>query len=142
MNEKWKYQIRIYLDSELAEVARADQENDRLKPLLAVLDKHQAVLKCQFDAFAEYVAEAEKSGVDRYPLYEWTKATIDDPQKRAKYLQSFSLYAGGAEVYSKEIAEALESELQALVDSALIRRISKHDTNPANNPQPPARTRK
>jgi hypothetical protein len=142
MNENWKYQIRIYLDSELAEVARVDQENDILKPLLDVLDRYHAVLKCQFDAFAEYVAEAEKSGVDRYPLYEWTKATIDDPEKRVKYIETFSLYAGGAEVYSKEIAYALESELQPLVDSALIRRMSKHDTNPANNPQPHVRTRK
>src|SRR6266850_3608105 len=142
MTKKWKDQIRIYLDSELAEVARVDQKNDRLKPLSGVLDKYHAVLKCQFDAFAEYVAAAEKSGVDRYPLYEWTKATIDDPDKKAKYTEAFSLYAGGAEVYSKEIADALESDLQPLVDSALIRRMSKHDTNPANNPQPHARTRK
>jgi hypothetical protein len=37
MTKKWKYQIRIYLDSELAEVARVDQKNDRLKPLSDVL---------------------------------------------------------------------------------------------------------
>jgi hypothetical protein len=115
---------------------------EKLKPLLDVLDKYHAALKCQFDAFADYAAEAEKFGADRYPLYEWTKATIEDSEKKAKYVEVFSLYAGGAEVYSKEIADALESDLQPLVDGALIRRMSKHDTNPANNPQPPVRTRK
>jgi hypothetical protein len=142
MNEKWRYQIRIYLDGELAEVARVDQKNDRLKRLLDVLARYHAVLKCQFDAFAEYVDEAEKSSVGRYPLYQWTKATIGDPEKRRKYMKAFSLYAGGAEVYSKEIADAIQSDLQPLVDSGLIRRMSKHDTNPVNNPQPPARPRK
>jgi hypothetical protein len=58
--------------------------------------------------------------------------------ERAKYIEVFSLYVEGAEVYSKEIADALESDLQPLVDCGLIRRMSKHDTNPANNPQPPA----
>jgi len=32
--------------------------------------------------------------------------------------------------------------LQLLVSGKLITRMAKHDTNPANNPQPPARYRK
>ena len=31
-------------------------------------------MKCQLDAFAEYVSEAEREGPDNYPLYHWTKA--------------------------------------------------------------------
>jgi len=37
----------------------------------------------------------------------------------------------------KEIADALEADLQPLATSGLITRISKYDTNPANNPQSP-----
>ncbi len=99
-------------------------------------------MKSQFDAFAGYVAEAEKHGTENYPLYDWTKATIEDPAKKAKYTKSFTLYVDGKEVYAKEKADALESDLQPLASGKLVTRISKHDTNPANNPQPPARYRK
>jgi hypothetical protein len=138
MGNQWKYQIRIYLSDELAALARRDPGNPALEPLRKILTKHRAVMKCQFDAFADYVAEAEKHGSENYPLYAWTKATIENPEKKQKYLKSFTLYAGGDEVYAKEIADALESDLQPLVGGNLITRLSKHDTNPANNPQPPA----
>ena len=91
-------------------------------------------MKCQFDAFAGYVADAEKHGPEKYPLYEWTKATIEDPTKKAKYIKSFTLYVDGDEVYAEQQADALESDLQALVASKLVARMSKHDTNPAEQP--------
>ena len=142
MSEPWQYQIRIYLDDALAEVARQDDpDNPTIKQLADVLTRHRATMKCQFDAFADYVDEAEKRGPENYPLYEWTKATIDNPEKKAKYLKSFTLYIDGAEVYAKGLADALERDLQPLVDGKRITRLSKHDTNPANNPQPPARYR-
>ena len=53
--------------------------------------------------------EAEANGIDKFHLYEWTKKTIEDPTKKAKYIKSFSLYVGGREVYEKDKAEALES---------------------------------
>ena len=99
-------------------------------------------MKCQFDAFMDYVIEAEAQGVEQYPLYKWTKATVEDPAKKTKYLESFTLYVGGDEVYAQEAADALEADLLPLVGGAQIQRMSKHDTNPANNPQPPARYRK
>jgi hypothetical protein len=141
MSDQWKYQLRINLSDEFAEVARSDPGNLAIKPLTDILTKHHATLKCQFDAFAEYVADAEKHGPEHFPLYKWTKVTIEDPAKKAKYIKSFTLYAGGKEVYSKEIADALESDLQPLVGGRLITRLSKHDTNPANNPQMPAHFR-
>jgi len=98
-------------------------------------------MKCQFDAFADYVAEAEKRGDVNDPLYRWTKATIENPAKKERYLKSFTLYAGGQEVYGKEIADALEADLLPLVGGEVIVRMAKHDTNPANNPQPPERFR-
>ena len=142
MSNQWQYQIRIGLDDEFSDLARGDPHNPAIKPLRDILSKHHATMKCQFDAFADYVAEAEKRGTVNYPLYEWTKATIEDPAKKEKYLKSFTLYVDGNEVYAKEKADALELDLQPLVGGKLVRRMSKHDTNPANNPQPPARYRK
>ena len=142
MNNQWEYQIRIYLDDEFAGAARRDPNHPAIKSLADILSKHHATIKCQFDAFADYVAEAEKHGIKDYPLYEWTKATIEDPAKKVKYLKSFTLYVDGNEVYAKDKADVLESDLQPLVGGELVTRMSKHDTNPANNPQPPARYRK
>jgi hypothetical protein len=99
-------------------------------------------MKCQFDAFADYVADAERRGTENDPLYAWTKATIENPEKKAKYVKSFTLYVDGNEVYAKPLADALESDLQPLVGGKLITRLFKYDTNPANNPQAPAQYRK
>jgi hypothetical protein len=137
MAEEWQYQIRIYMDEDMARLARRDPDDPKLKPLAEVLRRHDAALKCQFDAFAGYCAEAEKNGVENYPLYAWTKATIEDPVKEAKYIKSFTLYLGGDEVYDRDKAEALEADLQPLVGGDIVERMTKHDTNPANNPQPP-----
>lgn len=141
MTDHWQYQLRLYLADELADVARRDPDDPTLEPLSGILKKHDAAMKCQFDAFADYVAEAETHGVEGYPLYEWTKATIEDPVKKAKHIKSFALHVNGKEVYTKEAADALEADLQPLVDGKSITRLSRHDTNPANNPQPPERYR-
>jgi hypothetical protein len=142
MSEPWDYQIRIDLASELAEAARHDPGIPPLRPLADILARHRATMRCQFDAFADYVAEAEREGTEGYPLHAWTKATIENPEKKAKYLKSFTLYVDGQAVYAKPVADALEADLEPLVDSAAITRLSKHDTNPANNPQVPPRYRK
>ncbi|MBX6367422.1 MAG: hypothetical protein IRZ04_05535 [Rhodospirillales bacterium] len=141
MTKEWAYQIRITLEDEVAALARRDPRNPALEPLTRILDKYRATMKSQFDAFADYVAEAERRGTADYPLYAWTKATIEDPEKERKYTKSFTIYVDGDEVYPKEKADALEADLQPLVGGDLIVRLSKHDTNPANNPQPPERFR-
>ncbi|CCE05889.1 conserved hypothetical protein [Bradyrhizobium sp. STM 3843] len=141
MDGAWDYQIRIDLDDALADIARRDPHDSAIKPLMDILAAHHAVLKCQFDAFADYVAEAEQQGVANYPLYAWTKATIENPDKRTKYLKSFTLYVDGNEVYAGRLADALEADLQPLVAAGLIKQLTKYDTNPANNPQPPAQYR-
>ncbi len=141
MAEEWQYQLRLYLDDALSAAARGRGEDPALAPLSDVLGKHQAALKCQYDAFADYVSAAEREGRENYPLYAWTKATIEDPAKKAKYLKAFTLYVGGDEVYDRDKAEALEAELAPLVDGERILRLAKHDTNPANNPQMPEKYR-
>lgn len=137
MSEQWQHQLRIYLSDELAEVARRDRDNATLKPLTDILKQHQAALVSQFDAFENYVAEAEKEGPEGFPLYKWTKATVDNPAQRAKHIKTFALHVSGDEVYAKEAADALEADLQPLVGGGLVMRMSKHDTNPANNLQVP-----
>ncbi|MEE8563477.1 MAG: hypothetical protein V3S92_07630 [Alphaproteobacteria bacterium] len=101
MSNQWKYQVRIYLGDEFAEVARRNPDDPAIRPLADILSQHNAIMQCQFDAFAAYVAEAEKRGTENYPLYEWTKATIKDPTKKAKYPISFTLYVDGDEVYAR-----------------------------------------
>lgn len=140
MVPQWQYQVRFDVnDSVIAESIRRKVQEPALTRLLDILARHRAVPKSQFDAFSEYVAAAEERGIEGYPLYQWTKATIQNPIKREKYQKSFTLYVDDQEVYAKEIADSLESDLQPLATSGLITRISKYDTNPENNPQPPQR---
>ncbi len=141
MAETWQFQIRLRLADALAETARRDPSAPELAPLPEILARHDAALVCQLDAFAGYVAEAERQGVGGFPLYAWTKATIEDPIKKAKHLRSFTVHVDGAEVYSREAADALERELKPLAGGPVVAALSRHDTNPANNPQIPKRYR-
>ena len=142
MSGEWMYQLRIDMPDEIAQVARRDPADPTIEPLPEILAKHHAQLKCQYDAFADYVAEAEQHGTEKYPLYQWTKDTIEQPAKQEKYQKSFTLYVDGDQIYAREKADALEVELRPLVGGKLITRMSKLDTNPANSPQMPARHRK
>ena len=141
MGAEWQYQLRIYLPEELAGLARTGREALVLRPLVQILNEHQATLVCQLDAFEGYVAEAEREGPEKYPLYRWTKATVEDPTKRRKHMQAFTLHVSGQEVYAKETADALEAALRPLVGGGLITRLSRHDTDPAGNPAVPAEYR-
>ncbi len=137
MSNDWKFQLRLTLKPEMAKIARSSPEDAALDPLPSILKRYKAELKCQHDAFADYVAEAEANNVEDYPLYAWTKATIEDPAKEAKYIQSFTLYVDGEEVYNKPAADALEAALIPLVGGPVVAVLNVHDTNPANSPQPP-----
>ena len=130
-----KFQLRLTLSEEAALVARNNLDDASISSLMNILNKHDAVLKCQFDAFRDYVSEAVANGTENYPLYEWTKKTVDDPAKKAKYTKSFALYVGGKEVYEKDKADALEAELEPLVGGSIVAKM--FDSDPAHNPQPP-----
>ena len=138
---EWQYQLRVDLVDDAAAAAQAGADHPGLRSLRRILAAHDAELICQYDAFAGYCAEAEARGVEHYPLYAWTKAAIDDPAKKAKYLKSFSIHVGGAEVYARESADALEAALTPLVGAGVVKRLAKHDADPANNPQIPAKYR-
>ena len=62
MSDLWHYQLRVYLDDQLAEAAYKGDAT-ALQPVTAQLAKHQAILVSQFRAFEDYVAEAEANGV-------------------------------------------------------------------------------
>jgi hypothetical protein len=136
MDVELKYQLRLTLSDPFAKVARNHPDDPSIAPLTQVLHRHEAALKCQYDAFADYVREAEANGVGKFPLYAWTKKTVDDPVKEAKYTKSFALYVRGDEVYDRSKADALEAELKPLVGGPIVAQMFRYDTDPAHNPQP------
>ncbi|MFM0211260.1 hypothetical protein PQQ96_28075 [Paraburkholderia sediminicola] len=139
MELTWQFQLRITVSPKLAGDLRPNPQGVSHTALHEVLRRHNATLKCQFDAFADYVNEAEKQGTENYPLYQWTRQTIENPEKKAKYLLSFTVYVNGDEIYGKEITDVMEAELQAMIGDEGIQNVARFDTNPANNPQPPRR---
>jgi len=141
MANEWNYQIRLALTAEAAEKFKEVPSDSEFSELNLVLANHGALLKCQYDAFSEYVSEAEREGQENYALYQWTKDTIEDPEKKSKYLRSFTVYISGEQIYLAALAEPLEQELKSLKNSEFILGISKYDTNPARNPQMPAKYR-
>jgi hypothetical protein len=137
MGDDLKFQLRLTLSDPFAKVARGHPDDPSIAPLTQVLHRHNAALKCQYDAFADYVREAEVEGVEKYPLYAWTKKTVDDPAKEAKYTKSFALHVGGDVVYEKSKADALEAELKPLVGGPIVAQVFRFDTDPAHSPHPP-----
>ncbi|MBB4197910.1 hypothetical protein CCR94_19005 [Rhodoblastus sphagnicola] len=138
MSEQWEFQIRATLTDRAAELICEGAGAPELEPLAAVAERHHAQIRNQYDAFAEFVTEAEASGDTGTALYKWTKVTIEDPVKAAKHKKIVTFYINGEEVYPRAAAEALEADLAPLVGGALVVKINKYDSNPANNPQPPA----
>jgi hypothetical protein len=139
MSDRWLYQIRVELDETSADIARRDPHNVALKALTDILKRHRATMVCQFDAFADFIADAMSRGDVDDPLFKWTKDTIDDPAKQRRYRRTFAIHIDGEVIYSKKKADALETELQPIVGKRLVTRVTKIDTNPATTPQPPAR---
>ena len=115
----WFLQSPLLAD--FATMVRREPSNLALKSLNEVLTKFNATLMCQFDAFADYVIEAEEKGIERYPVYHWARATIEDPTKKANHRQRYTVYVSGEEVYSKEVADALEADLTSLADGVRLK---------------------
>ena len=139
MTEKWLFQVRLYFSSDFTKTFNSDKNSKKKEKLITVLNKHNAELLSQFDGFMGYVLEAEKNGIDNYPLYQWTKDSLSRNDKIEKYYNSYTVYINTEEVYSENLAKNIENDLLELVDKESILRISKHDTNPKNNPQPPSK---
>ena len=133
----WLYQIRIKVSEELSEALRSNEATETTIQLRNIAEMFGMNIVCTFDAFKAYCDEAEQFGVGRYHLYDWTKATIDNPVKREKHLKSFAFYEGDNQIYSKHLACQIRDELHKMIKNNDITEISLIDSNPANNPQPP-----
>ena len=139
MYNKWQYQIRVYFSIDFVDLYESNKSSELKIKLLNILRTNNADLLSQYDGFMGYVLEAEKNGTDNYPLYQWTKDCLENSSKTKKYRASYTAYIDNEEVYSKEKADNLEKSLKLIIDKVSFIRISKHDTNPDNNPQPPSK---
>ena len=133
----WLYQVRIRVSERLSESLRSRRHTDLANNLNKISNEHGMSLVCTYDAFKGYCDEAEENGIEEYALYDWTKATIENPEKKAKHLKSFAFYRGFEQIYEKELALLLEEKLLALGLSDDLLEVKVIDSNPANNPQPP-----
>ena len=131
------YQVRIKVSEKTSQALRAKEDNAVTKSILSISQKFDVSPVCMFDAVCEYCKEAEENGIEKYSLYHWTKSIITNLDKRDKHLKSFAFYKGLDQVYKKEIADALYSELKELLEEGLIEELNLIDNNPKNNPQPP-----
>ena len=130
-------QLRIKTDQTLSEDLRGTSDSETARELRAALDRFDARLACVFDKFCGYCKEAEKNGIENYPLYHWTKSVIDDPKKQQKHQRSFTIYMGAEAVYPVASAQDLMAALEAVASGKNIH-VQMVDTDPSKNPQPPA----
>ena len=133
----WLYQVRIRVSESLSESLRSGKHSGLAGKLDEISRTHGMSLVCTYDAFKSYCDEAEENGVEEYALYEWTRSTIENPEKKAKHLKSFAFYRGFEQIYEKELALSIEESLQKVGMSEDLLEIKVIDSNPANNPQPP-----
>ena len=139
MNAKWLYQVRIRVNSDVSNNLRTNEPNETAKQILAIAKRHGTRPVCTYDAFCDYCSEAEANGIEKYSLYDWTKQTIENPDKKKKHIKSFAFYRGNDQVYEKELAVALHEALLTLKTNGAIEEATLIDSNPKNNPQPPSK---
>ena len=130
------YQVRLDVTEDIAQEVRNKNYYKLNEYIDAILHKVDAELICQFDAFNNFVIECEKENNTNNALYKWTKDTIENSLKKKKYLKSFTVYVNGEQLYEKKTADYLESEIKKLNEKRILK-ISKYNSDPKNNPQPP-----
>ena len=129
-HEETLYQIRLNVSDNFT-------DNDVINELL---ENHKASLMCQYDAFVFFVRECENKKETDNSLYKWTKDTIEDEIKEAKYKKIYSVYVDKQQVYKENIADKIIEEITSL-NLSTIESIDKFDTQPKNNPKPPKQFR-
>ena len=130
------YQVRLDLEESLAADIRKKKVIEILPALDSVLKENSAILVCQFDAFNNFLKECEDDGNTNNPLYRWTKDTVQNENKKKKYLKSFTVYIEQSQLYEKVKADKIESEIK-LLNIKKILKINKYNSDPKSNPQPP-----
>ena len=135
--DEWLYQVRIKLPQNFADDLRNDGNLNLSKEINKIARKHKTRPVCTLDGFLDYVKEAQKNGIEEYPLYHWTKSVVEDPKKKIKHSKSFAFYYGDEQIYEKRLAESLYNDLLEFNNENKIEEIKIIDSNPRNNPQPP-----
>ena len=130
------YQVRLDVIEEIASEVRKKNYKKLNEKIFFILEEVKADLVCQYDAFKNFVLECEKENEVNNALYKWTKDTIENSLKKTKYLKSFTVYVNGEQLYEKKTADYLESEIKKLNEKRILK-ISKYNSDPKNNPQPP-----
>ena len=139
MNTSWMYQVRIRVNDVLSKNLRTNEPTKTTENILAIAKKHGTRPVCTYDAFCDYCSEAEANDIEKYSLYDWTKQTIENPEKKEKHIKSFAFYKDNDQVYDKILAVALHEDLLPLKNNGLIEELTLIDSNPKNNPQPPSK---
>ena len=139
MNTKRMYQVRIRGNDVLSKNLRTNEPTKTAENILAIAKKHGTRPVCTYDAFCDYCSEAEANDIEKYSLYDWTKQTIENPEKKEKHIKSFAFYKDNDQVYDKILAVALHEDLLPLKNNGLIEELTLIDSNPKNNPQPPSK---
>ena len=139
MNTRWMYQVRIRVNDVLSKNLRTNEPTKTAENILAIAKKHGTRPVCTYDAFCDYCSEAEANDIENYSLYDWTKQTIENPEKKEKHIKSFAFYKDNDQVYDKILAVALHEDLLPLKNNGLIEELTLIDSNPKNNPQPPSK---
>ena len=136
MKNKILYQLRIDFDEKAAKELISSKNINSCNELSSVLEEENAELICQYEAFSLFVKECEQNNLTSTPLYKWTKDTIENKDKKIKYMKSFTIYVKSEQLYKKDVANRIEKKLLSL-NCECILKIYKYDSNPKNNPQPP-----
>ena len=76
-SNKWLYQVRIKLPQNFANDLRNDSKLNLSKEINKIAKKHKPRPVCTLDGFLDYVKEAQKNGIEGYPLYHWTKSVVE-----------------------------------------------------------------
>ena len=136
MSNKTLYQLRIDFDEKASKEIISSKSINSCKELSSVLEEENAELICQYEAFSLFVKECEQNNLTSTPLYKWTKDTIENKDKKIKYMKSFTIYIKSEQLYKKDVANRIEKKLLSL-NCECILKVNKYDSNPKNNPQPP-----
>ena len=136
MKNKILYQLRIDFDEKAAKDLISSKSINSCEELSSVLEEENAELICQYEAFSLFVKECEQNNLTSTPLYKWTKDTIENKDKKIKYMKSFTIYVKSEQLYKKDVANRIEKKLLSL-NCECILKVNKYDSNPKNNPQPP-----
>ena len=99
----WLYQIRIVVTSALSTDLRSMGTSTTAQEVAEIAKKYDMRAVCTYDAFKAYCEEAEGNGLEGYSLYNWTKATLDNPAKREKHQKSFAFYRDNDQIISNKV---------------------------------------